>query len=834
MRISSLEPLEPVLESVGSSTVGLGVLEVCEKGSRIRLPLAAVEITARVASRIALVTVSQRFRNEYREPIEAIYICPLSGGSSVYSFQMRVGQRLLQGRVAERSAARQEYREALDQGRRAALLEQERNDIFTVHVGNLPPGEEITVTISYSELLTQSDEVIELRLPLVVAPRYIAGQEKDGISVGHGVEPDTDLVPDASRITPPRLLPGFDPQTDLSIQVELESDEQIADLQCSQHAIRVTRDTHTTVTLARERELLNRDFVLRWRTVRRDFGSELVYHPVAEGGYIGALSLLCKQGPGQTVPRDVVFVLDRSGSMSGIKMASAVRACAGLLTTLRPIDRFAIVAFDNQCEWMPGSQPDDPFCWADEAGIARGRTYLRQVDARGGTELGSAIAEALRILERTCPAEPNQAARQSIIVLLTDGQVGDERTVLRRLSQSKDSLRVYTIGIDTAVNAGFLKKVARLRRGTCMLVEPGTDLEQALRSVARDIGTPRVTSLQLEGSHLQELAPEQLPDLYEGHVATIFFHAKAPDPVRVIGSAADGQPFHAIVQGRVVDLPAIGQLWARTRITDLEDQLRMGGANAEQLKAEMVRLSIAWSVLTRLTAFVVVDANHTIVDASKRREIVQPVHMPDQWQVDQLGMGAMWMPSWPGMELGQGQAPSGMAWRARMPANLSPSSADGLQMLFLVAKTDHSERAREAFESFTSQSGIAPILEALRSFIPAFNLPGSPSQSTNPAIATMSLPQVVRELVAVVGEFKRRRSTDRFTRITSLLARALELLDCDSELAEKCRRVLEQLLAVRTVRQVKADLLNQLVSVVRDLAIKVGLENEKPFWESTI
>ncbi|HZR10470.1 MAG TPA: VIT domain-containing protein, partial [Myxococcales bacterium] len=335
----------PMVEIPAGGTRRLGSLKANEQP----LPLESVQIRARVVDRFAEVTVEEKFGNPFTDPIEAVYVFPLAGGSAVSRFEMQIGQRIVRGHVQERAEARKQYAEALDRGKRAALLEQERDDVFTVQVGNVMPGDAVTVRLTYSERLSFfEDGRTELRLPTVVAPRYVGGKELPREPVGHGVAQDSSTVPDASRITPPRLVPGFDPKVSLGIEVELFG-QAPPDLACSQHAVSTSAGPESLrVALSREHEPLDRDFVLRWRIASEQVKSHLLVNggfallslvPPARAGFLG-------------VPRDVVFVLDRSGSMQGPKMASAARACALLLRTLGPRDRFMVQAFDNVVEWM--------------------------------------------------------------------------------------------------------------------------------------------------------------------------------------------------------------------------------------------------------------------------------------------------------------------------------------------------------------------------------------------------------------------------------------------------------------------------------------------------
>jgi Ca-activated chloride channel family protein len=596
----------------------LGSLCVTRDERRARLPLAGVRISARVADRVAEITMEQKFTNPFAEALEAVYIFPLPGGSAVSAFELKVGSRVIKGIVKERGEARRTYTEAIQQGKRAALLEQDRDDVFSVQVGNLPPGEEVSVRIVTSERLPFfEDGTTELRLPLLVAPRYIPGGALPRDPVGDGVEWDTDQVPDASRITPPRLAPGFDPKVALNIDVEI-ADGALCDLACSQHA---TKMSGGKIALAKQDELLDRDFILRWKLAGDRVRTSLL--TTKEG--FGMLSILPPKRDGFLgLARDVVFILDRSGSMSGVKMTSAARACSLLLATLGPRDRFAITAFDNSTEWFSGGK----FVKADEAGLEAGEKFLRTIDARGGTELDPAMKETLHLIGNRKEDE----GRVPVVVILTDGQVGNESAVFQRVQNDGGDARIFTVGIDTAVNEAFLKRVSSLGGGTCTCVVPGEALEDALRGIGREIGAPLVVDVKVEG--VEDLAPARVPDLFAGRAATVFFRVKKGKTVTVTGKYSDGKAFRETVKPGEIELPAIAHLWARTRVTDLEDRFRLEAGNQDKLREEIISLAIKHTLLTRFTSFVVVDESEIVNKGGEVHRVVQPVLQPSKWEME--------------------------------------------------------------------------------------------------------------------------------------------------------------------------------------------------------
>jgi len=620
---------EPELEAiVPDDDAGFGSLST----ARGHLPLEAMDVTGRVVGLVAELELRQTFVNTFDEPIEATYIFPLSDRAAVTSFRMEVDGRVVDGAIKERGEARREYDEAIEAGHRAAITEEERSGVFTIRVGNLIPDEKAVVRLTMTGPLPVSDGEVTFRFPLVVAPRYIPGRELAGDNVGDGVAQDTDVVPDASRITPPVLLPGYPNPVRLGLRIDVEAgDLPVRDLRSSLHAV-VDRDNGGSrrITL-QPGERLDRDFILRYSVGSAAIGTSLVLSPDAEGDEgTFMLTLVPPAGDADaTRPRDVVFVLDRSCSMSGWKMVAARRAVARMVDTLGDDDTFNVLAFDNTIE-TPAGFDESQLVAATDRNRFRAVEFLAKLDYRGGTEMARPLELAAGALAG------GYAERERVLVLVTDGQVGNEDHILRNLQKRLKNVRIFTLGIDRAVNAGFLRRLATLGAGACELVESEDRLDEVMDKIHRRIATPIVTELSVKADGLSiiedSIVPGRLPDLFANAPLTVTgrFRGKARGGVRVSGQDLIGSSWSQEVFGRIDAARAVTQLWARGLIRQLEDEYVVRGAHGK-LEQRIVSTSITHSVLSRFTAFVAVDREGKIKADGFPHQVTQAVDMPSGW-----------------------------------------------------------------------------------------------------------------------------------------------------------------------------------------------------------
>ncbi|XVQ10437.1 VIT domain-containing protein [Spirillospora sp. CA-255316] len=663
-------PIAPLPETAAPPVPdgGLGALST----GRGNLPLDSVDVHASIAGLAASIEVVQGFHNPYDVPLEATYIFPLPDRAAVTALRMEAADRVVDGVLKERGQARREYDAAISSGRRAAIAEEDRPDVFTMRVGNILPGERVTVRLTLNQPLPYEADVpapgaatgagttadttagtaadtgeaggggsATFRFPLVVAPRYIPGAPLEDDQAGSGVAADTDAVPDASRISPPVLLPGFPNPVRLSITVDVDpAGLALTGLRSALHVVAEGESGDRTRISLRPGERLNRDFILRL-----DYASGPSSEPVlaltpdtGEGADArtgstesteGTFTLtVMPSGETRPRPRDIVLLLDRSGSMGGWKMIAARRAAGRIVDTFTAGDRFAVLSFDHGIE-----RPRDL-----GAGLVPGtdRNRFRAVEhlaglgARGGTEMLRPLEEACGLL-----ADPS---RDRVLVLITDGQIGNEDQILAGLVPRLNGVRVHTVGIDRAVNAGFLGRLAEAGQGRFELVESEDRLDEAMERIHHRIGSPLVTELRLfadEGLEIvpDTVAPRRIGALFPGVPLVVSgrFRGRTSGNILVRGTTPEGRNWERRVTGTVTEAPAAAAIWARAHLRDLEDRYAVSGSGS--LESRILETSLRFNVLCRFTAFVAVDSR-VVTEGGDPHQVVQPVETPDGWAVD--------------------------------------------------------------------------------------------------------------------------------------------------------------------------------------------------------
>lgn len=612
-------------EASGSSSEGS--LQVLSGEGQVAgfCPLKHTDVRAEISGFIARVTVTQDFENPFKDKIEAIYTFPLPQNAAVDDMTMRVGDRTVRGRIKRREEARAIYDAARNSGHVASLLDQERPNIFTQSVANIMPGERIQVTISYVETLKYEAGSYEFVFPMVVGPRYIPGTPT-GKQAG-GFAPDTTKVPDASRITPNVAAKGTRAGHDISIEVALDAGVPIESLRSTMHQIETDRPTgHSAVVkLKNEGEIPNKDFILKYDVAGRRVEDALLTHHSDNGGFFTMILQPPDRVTAEDVtPKELVFVLDTSGSMEGFPIEKAKEAMKQALDGLYPQDTFNLITFAGDTEILFPKPVR-----ATKENLRKAQAFLNSRQGSGGTEMMKAIRAALD------PSDSQEHVR--IVCFMTDGYIGNDMEVISEV-QKHPNARVFSFGIGNSVNRFLLDKMAEQGRGEVEYVSLNDDGSAAAKRFHERVRSPLLTDISIDwaGLPVADIYPKRIPDLFSAKpvVLTGRFTGSGRGVIRLKGKMA-GEDF---VREVAVDLPeseprrdVLAKLWAHARIDELMSQDYSGiqsGNPREDVKEPITQLGLDFRLMTQFTSFVAVE-EMTVTEGGEPRRVEVPIDMPD-------------------------------------------------------------------------------------------------------------------------------------------------------------------------------------------------------------
>jgi Ca-activated chloride channel family protein len=578
-------------------------------GDMVAMPLERTKVSIEVSACVARATVEQTFRNPFEDPVEAVYTFPLGDRAAVDDFEMVVGDRVVRGEIRRREEARDEYERARGEGYQAALLEQERPNLFTQSVANLLPGEPIVVRLRTVETLAYERGTYRLTFPLVVGPRYV---------------PDGGGVPDAQRVSPPVLAPGMRSGNDVEIAVSIDAGVPIGTVESPSHRIGVARQGagRATAALADADTIPNKDFLLRWSVASEDPAVGVLAH---RDGIDGFFTLLVQPkaevSAVEAAPKEITFVVDTSGSMQGVPIEASKRFIQQALRELGPKDTFNLVRFagDNTI-WSKQPRP------STRADVEEAIAWLSNLRGSGGTEILAAMRAAF-----ARPADPN---RLRIVIFATDGYVGNEAEILGAIGGVLGEARIFCVGIGSSVNHYLLDRMADLGRGAYVFVRPDENADDALAALRSWVTRPYVTDLEVDwgGLPVADAMPAKPRDLFSGQTLTIVG--------RYVGAASGD----VVVRGKLggvrwerrlrVDLPeraarheALGSLWARRRVEGL--MLESPDAVPDSIRAEVTALALEHRILTAYTSFLAVDTARVANPGGSSTTVHQALPMPE-------------------------------------------------------------------------------------------------------------------------------------------------------------------------------------------------------------
>ena len=551
------------------------------------LPLEHTAIRASITGLLAVVTVSQRFRNPLTAKTDLEYLFPLPHEAAITAFELQIGERVIRASVQEIKQARQQYAEARRQGKHASLLEGRRPNLFALQLANIQPGEFIQAVTSYQQRLELLDGGCEFVFPMGLTPKYQRPGQADEAD-----EVNAPLADDISQVGA------------VEISVEAETGSHSADPSSPTHALIISRPAETRFHVELDgTHLPNRDFVLRWRLDNESIQLP-AWHTTGEHGYFLATFMPpVPDAAAAPMPREYIFVLDRSGSMSGEPIQQAVNALRACLRTLNLQDTFAILLFDDRLDWLFASSA------VSQANVEQADALLGQVTGRGGTEIMPALEAALAL-----PSDPR---RPRLVVFLTDGAVASEAQTLKKARTSMGATRLFSFGVGPSVNRAFLQQLARIGRGEATFIGLDEDIEEAILRFQDRIAFPLLTNLSLraEGCQIWDVYPAQLPDLYAGRPLEVVGRFVTTSTGELPASlVAQGERAGAVLEMRssltkiAPDPEILARLWAQARVDDLGEQSELGLKPDHAARAEIIPLAIGASLLTKYTAFLAVDS----------------------------------------------------------------------------------------------------------------------------------------------------------------------------------------------------------------------------------
>ncbi|SIQ25813.1 Ca-activated chloride channel family protein [Rhizobium sp. RU20A] len=601
-----------------------------EPGYFVEAPRLSTDVAIDVSGPVIRTRVTQRFLNPSKGWVEGTYVFPLPEDSAVDTLKMQIGERFIAGEIKPREEARQVYEQAKAEGKKAALLEQQRPNIFTNQVANIGPGETIVVQIEYQSATKQSDGLYSLRFPMVVAPRYNPAPVVQTVDIdrasGYAV---SDPVPDRDKITPPVLDPKTNAKVNpVTLTVTLGAGFPLGEVKSAFHEVNVeTVDPATRrITLKAESVPADKDFELTWRAEAGKSPYAGLFRETVDGKTYLMAFVTPPVGTESPVKpkREIVFVIDNSGSMSGPSIEQARDSLALAISRLSPEDRFNVIRFDDTMTvhfpQLVAATPDNR-----ENAIA----FVRSLTAEGGTEMLPALQAALRT------QGPVAAGALRQVVFLTDGAIGNEEQLFTEISAHRGDARVFTVGIGSAPNTYFMTKAAEVGRGTFTLIGSESQVAERMGALFQKLEQPAMTDIAatFDGAAAGDITPNPMPDLYRGEPVTLTAELASAAPtgkLQITGRAGD-QPWRVEMDiAKASDGSGIAKLWARRKIDDLEASA-YALPDPAVLDKKIETVALAHHLVSRVTSLVAVDITPSRPAGAPITSTDVPLNLPAGW-----------------------------------------------------------------------------------------------------------------------------------------------------------------------------------------------------------
>ena len=593
-------------------------------GERQSAILLSTHISGEVNGLLARISIDQNFRNDSDQWVNGRYVFPLPENAAVDGLVIQIGDRIIEGVIKEKAEAKRTFENAKKAGKKAGLLEQHRPNLFSISVANIAPHEEVTAKLRFIDRVKYSEDTFSLHLPTTITPRYIPGAEiKSQSELQHdltqqfektngiqtintmGWANDTASVPDASAITPPQTYSASDQTNNLfSLALSLNAGIRLSSVTSGTHDIRQQNDisNQVSISLNNLQEPLDRDLAIEWKPLPGAEPKAAMFQEKFNDEYYTLLMVVPPStDAGLSLPRDITFIIDSSGSMAGESMRQAKLALHEALTFLSPIDHFNIIDFDSSYRPLFGrSLPVSP------EHIAQAKTMINQLDADGGTEMMGALEYAL---QDSTAGENSNSLQQ--IVFITDGAIGNENELYKLLKSKLGNARLFTVGIGSAPNTYFMNRAAKFGRGTYTYINDVVKVSTKMAVLFKRITHPLMRDLQIDWNQLNtEQYPKRIPDLYSGEPINVIVKSKKPiKRAALTGNMLEAQWQQKVIlkKGEANSTNNLNTLWARHKVASIMDNMAGDRGSRELAKPEIIKLGLAHQIVTKFTSFVAVE-----------------------------------------------------------------------------------------------------------------------------------------------------------------------------------------------------------------------------------
>ena len=566
------EPLSPYFEIHGGQRTDV-------------FPLKQTHAEVSISGTIAQVTLTQTYTNDGEAAIDATYNFPASTRAAVNGMTMTIGDRVLNAKIDRKEEARKTFEKAKSENKSASLLSQQRPNVFQMDVARIMPGDEVKLTLRYSELMTPEDGRYEFVIPTAIGPRYTGG--------GAAAEDFTEN---------PFLGKGAKTVSTFAVDVTVRTPLPLKALACPSHtsaAINFQAEDRATLKLAPAAP--DRDFILRYRLAQEKIASGLLLHEGEEGNFFVLQVEPPQEVKEADIPdRDYVFLIDVSGSMGGFPIHLAKKLFRDLIGSLRPTDTFNVVLFAGSSEVL-SPQP----LAATEANLEQAVTLLSRQGGGGGTELGAGLSTALAL--------PTDKDISRSLILITDGFISAEAEVFELIRNGAKGTNIFPLGVGSSVNRHLIEGLAHIAGNESFIVTHSSETGDAVERFRAAVSSPVLTGITVVGDRFEtsEHQPRKLPDLFAGRPLTLIgkWQGKPRGSITLSGITGEGKTYTKTFEvseaaGDMVN-PSLPTLWAREMVRSLADYAQLTGK--PEVIEEVTEIGLKYELLTPYTSFVAVD-----------------------------------------------------------------------------------------------------------------------------------------------------------------------------------------------------------------------------------